>query len=206
MSFYKSAIIVFGVQTVENIVNSYHSATALAFTFDSVDGATGYEYTTDGGTTFRTIVSGVNFTVDSNNDALVADTHYYVQIRSVDSDSDDKSNWSEVFDVFTSTASPPSGKTLNYILSGEGIYLRAGVLDDGGAVCQICFEVDTVNTAWMNGYYTGDIGKQFKSIDYSTEHKYRLVLKNMADTTYGDFITIPPLDFVDHTMRAYKYV
>jgi len=101
---------------------------------------------------------------------------------------------------------PPAAKTLPYILSGNGVYLRGGINNDGGVVCQVCFEVDSVNTDWMDGYYKGDIAKQFKAIDYSVEHKYRVLVKNPDSTIYGDFITIPPLDFVDYTMRFYKNV
>jgi len=100
----------------------------------------------------------------------------------------------------------PVSKTLSYVVSGEGVYLRGGIVFDGEAVCQICFEIDGANTDWLNNYYTGDIVKQFKKIDYLTSHQYRVIVKNIAEIDYGDFITIPPLDFVDYAMRFYKNV
>ncbi len=206
MSIYRALIVAFGVWTPENIVNSFHSATALAFTFDSVEGATGYEYTTDGGITHRTIVSGVNFTTDSAGNPLQANTHYSVQIRSVDSDVDDFSLWSEIVDGFTSSAMPPVVRTLPYIVSGEGVYLRAGIIDDGGAACKVRFEIDSVYTDWIDNRHTGDIVKQFRSIDFSSSHQYRAVIENIADTTYGNYVTIPPIVQVEYKIEAYKYV
>jgi len=204
MNFYKGLIVAFGLWPPENIVNSYHSATALAFTFDKVSGATGYEYTTDGGKTYKSIVSGQNFTTDSAGNDLVVNTQYWVQIRS--KNDKDKSAWSTPVLGFTSSAVIPTGKTLPYILSGEGVYLRAGIVDDGGAVCQVCLELDGVNTAWIDNLYTGAIIKQFVKIDYLTSHKYRAVIKNMAGTMYGDYITIPPLHYFDYRVRVYDVV
>ena len=148
------------------------------------------------GSYFNALTNGVDGIIDEIRYSTIARSSAWIK-ASYSSINDSLLNYDVVV---------PIGKTLKYILNGEGVYLRGGILDDGKAVCQVCFEIDGVNTDWIDRFYTGAIVKQFVKIDYSITHKYRAIVKNMAGTFYGDYITIPPLKYFYYEMRSYNVV
>lgn len=206
MNFYKSVIMSL-LWAPENIVNSFHSETAFAFTWDPVSGATGYEYSTDAGKTVLPIQNGAKVFVDSEGNSIIQNNYYDFTIRAVDDENGEISEWSEKHTVLASPAFAPVAKTLVYHINGKGVYLRGGVVDDGTVDCQMSFEIDGIDIGiWISGLHTGDLCKQFVQLDFSVFHQYRIILKNMAGTVYGDYIIIPPLNFYSYRMMAYNVV
>jgi hypothetical protein len=189
VAFYKSAIITFSIDFPIVSVTG-RTATSVTFSWNAVEFASSYQYTTDGGLTKREAVSGQVITKQSNGDDLVSGDTYNFQFKSYDDYSDFYSDWSPITEVLMSTDIIPTVNTLMPIPRDKGFILRAFVYDDGESIsgCEGWFVIDGEETIHITGLHTNDYFEVFAFVDDIVDHTVKAALENLAGTTYGDLI------------------
>jgi hypothetical protein len=162
-------------------------------TFDAIEEAVSYEFTTDGGLTWLPIVSGVDVTTQSTGAALVESTHYPLQVRAVGIGGIpwDTSVPSAIVDAFTNAALPPTLMLLTPQPTDDpAIWIMRGlVVAFGGAVVTITFQYGLTisygtNIVLTGTYTTGE--RVVKAVTVAPETIYHLRMKgeNIGGITY----------------------
>ena len=190
MAFYKAKIFTVSIDYPDPIIVTERTTTSVTFTWDSVQYASSYQYTTDGGLTKATAQSGIAITNQSNGQALVAENTYYFQFRSYDNWSDMYSEWSPEIEVIMTPDVMPTVLTLQPMPRDRGFILRGFVYDDGGSVsgCTGWFILDGSETIHITGLHTNNYFLVFAFIDNTTDHTGKAVLQNLAGTSYGSLL------------------
>jgi hypothetical protein len=121
----------------------YHASDHFTLSWDAVPDAVSYEFTTDGGSSWLAILSGIDVTTDSREQALVEKTWYEVRVRSVGigGNTCDVSPPSEIVEVYTNAILPAILMLLTpYPTEDTAIWLlRAYIVDSGDALVTIEF-------------------------------------------------------------------
>jgi hypothetical protein len=174
-------------------VVTHRAADHFIATFDAVEEAVSYEFTTDGCLTWLPIVSGVAVTTDSRGQALIENTHYSVQVRSVGIGGVpwDTSAASAIVDAYTNAALPPTLMLLTpHPTDDPAIWIMRGlVVAFGGAVVTITFQYGATtsygtNVVLTGTYTTGE--RVVKAVIVAPDTTYHLRMKgeNMGGITY----------------------
>jgi hypothetical protein len=174
-------------------VVTHRAADHFIVTFDAVEQAVSYEFTTDGSLTWLPILSGVDVTTDSAGAALVESTHYPVQVHSVGVGGSewDTSEASEIVDAYTNPALPPTLMLLTPQPTDDpAIWIMRGlVVAFGGDVVTITFQYGATiaygtNVVLAGTYTTGE--RVVKGVKVAPETTYHIRMKgeNMGGITY----------------------
>lgn len=134
MAIYAGARVVYWLDAPVPTI-THRAGDHFIVTFDAIEGAVSYEFTTDGGDTWLPIVSGVDVTTDSAGNALVENTHYPVQVHSVGIGGVpwDTSEASVIVDAYTNPATPPVMVMLTpYPTEDATIWLLRAYVSDWG--------------------------------------------------------------------------
>jgi hypothetical protein len=173
-------------------VVTHRAADHFIATFDAIDDAVSYEFTTDGWT-WLPIVSGVDVTTQSTGVALEPSVHYPLQVRAIGIGGVpwDMSFPSAVVDAFTNPADPPTIMLFApHPTDDPGIWIMRGlVVVFGGAVVTITFQYGLTTAYGTNvvldgTYTTGE--RVVKAVAMTPETVYHVRMKgeNMGGITY----------------------
>lgn len=185
MAIYSAYIRYITLAPPYNIICTSTSATGFIFSFQLPNYADGCEYTTDNGNTYLSCQSGVKITVQSNGQSFIPGNTYDFRFRSVENSTDERWNWSDVYEVMAVADVQPTIVSLLLIPQDNGAYFRAYISDDGGSVlgCEVWAVIDGAETSHVTQKHTGYIYKVFQQLSEG-RHTYKFAIKNLWGTVY----------------------